>query len=87
MKKINNNISLRATLSTYSIPSIFVRAKLIIFTRSTEYLKFSSRNPLKLNKKYFGIRRKRPRYFNKKLRLKLFVSIRNKIYSIKKNKK
>jgi hypothetical protein len=87
MKRINNNISLRAILNIYNIPSIFVRTRFIIFTRSTKYPKFSSRNFLKLNKKYFGMRKKRPRCFNKRPKLKLFVSIRNKICLIRKNKK
>jgi hypothetical protein len=59
----------------------------MIFARLIEYLKFSSRNPLKLNEKYFGIRKRKPRYLNKKPRLKLFISIRSRIYSIRKNKK
>jgi hypothetical protein len=59
----------------------------VIFARLIEYLKFSSRNLLKLNKKYFRIRKKKPKYLNKKLRLKLFVSRKNRIYSIRKNKK
>jgi hypothetical protein len=74
-------------LSIPNTPSIFVRARLIISTRLTEYPKFSSRNPLKLNKKYFGIRKKKPKYFNNKPRLKSSVSIRSRIYLIKKSKK
>jgi hypothetical protein len=87
MKRISNSILLRAILSIYNMPSIFVRARPTIFARSTEYLKFSSKNPLKLNEKYFRIRKRKPKCFNKKLRLKLSVSIKNKIYSIRKNKK
>jgi hypothetical protein len=73
-------------LNTYGIPSIFIRTIPIIFVRLTEYPKFSSRNLLKLNKKYFRIKKKKPRYLNKKLRLKLSVSVRNKICSIRKSK-
>jgi hypothetical protein len=74
-------------LSIYSILNIFVRVRPAIFVKSIEYPKFSSRNPLKLNEKYFRIKKKRPRYFNKRFRLKLFVFIKSKIYSIRKNKK
>jgi hypothetical protein len=87
VKKISNNTSLRATLSIYSIPSVFVRAKPAIYARSTKCPKFSSRNPLKLNEKRFGIKRKKPKYFNKKPRLKSSVSIKSRIRSIRKNKK
>jgi hypothetical protein len=73
-------------LSTPSILSIFIRVKPIIFVRLIIYLRFSNRNPLKQNKKYFGIRKRKPRYFNKRPRLKLFVSAKNKIYLIRKNK-
>jgi hypothetical protein len=59
----------------------------MIFAKSIEYPKFSNKNPLKQNKKYFGIKRKKPRCFNKKPRLILFVSVRNRICLIKKNKK
>jgi hypothetical protein len=68
------------------VPSIFVRARPATFVRSTEYLKFSSGNPLKLNEKYFGIKKKKPRYFNKRLRLKSSVSIKNRIRLTRKSK-
>jgi hypothetical protein len=74
-------------LSIYSILSIFVRARPMIFARSIEYLKFSNKNPLKLNEKYFRIKRKKPKCFNKKPRLKSSVFIKSKIYLIRKNKK
>jgi hypothetical protein len=86
MKRISNNISLCVILSIYSMPSIFVRARPMIFARLIEYLKFSSRNPLKLNEKYFRIRRKKPKYLNTRPRLKLSVFIRNRICLIKKTK-
>jgi hypothetical protein len=78
---------LYAILSILDIPNTFVKTKPIIFTKSIEYLKFSNKNPLKQNKKYFGIKRKRPKYLNKRPRLKSFVSAKNKILLIKKNKK
>jgi hypothetical protein len=86
MKRISNSILPRVILSIYNTPSIFVRTRLIIFVRSIEYLKFSSRNPLKQNEKCSGIKKKRPRCFNKRPRLKSFVSARNKIRLIRKNK-
>jgi hypothetical protein len=86
VKRISNSVSLRAILSIYSIPSVFVRVRPVIFVRSIEYPKFLSRSPLKLNEKYFGIRRRRPRYLNKRPRLKLSVSIRSRIRSTRKNK-
>jgi hypothetical protein len=86
MKRISNSTSFRAILSIYSMPSIFVRAKPAIFARSTEYPKFSSKNPLKLNEKYFGIRRKKPRYLNKRPRLKLFVFVKSRIRLTRKSK-
>jgi hypothetical protein len=76
-----------AILNIYGIPSIFIRIRLAIFVRLTEYLKFSNRNPLKLNEKYFRIRKKKPRYFNKKPGLKSFVSIKNRMRSTRKSKK
>jgi hypothetical protein len=86
MKRINNNISLRVILSIYGILNVFVRTKPAIFARSTEYPKFSNKNPLKLNEKYFGRRKKRPRRFNKRPRLKSSVSIRSRICLTRKNK-
>ena len=87
MKRINNNISLRVILSIYGILNVFVRTKPAIFARSTEYPRFSSRNPLKLNEKCFRIKRKRLRYLNKKLRLKSSVFIKSRIRLTRKNKK
>jgi hypothetical protein len=87
VKRISNNILFHAISSIYSTPNIFVKTRLIIFARSTEYLKFSSKNPLKLNERYFGIKRKESRCLNKRLRLKLFIFIKNRIYSTRKNKK
>jgi hypothetical protein len=65
---------------------MFIRIKPAIFVRLTVCLRFSNRNPLKQNKKYFGIKKRKPRYLNKKPRLKLFVSAKSRIYLIKKNK-
>jgi hypothetical protein len=59
MKRISNSILLRAILSTYSTPSIFVKAKPIIFARSIEYLKFSNRNPLRKSNKSFVRKKKK----------------------------
>jgi hypothetical protein len=53
MKRISNNILLYAISSIYSAPSIFVKTKLIIFAKSTKYLKFSNRNLSRKNNKSF----------------------------------
>jgi hypothetical protein len=54
-------------LSTYNTPSIFVKTRLAIFARSTEYPKFSNKNPSKKNNKSFARKKK---VFAKILRLK-----------------
>jgi hypothetical protein len=58
MKKISNSILFRIISSIRDTPSIFVKTKLMIFAKLTEYLKFSNRNPLKKNNKSF-IRKKK----------------------------
>jgi hypothetical protein len=58
----------------------------VIFAKLIEYLKFSNKNPLKQNERCSRIRRKGPRYLNKRLGLKSSASVRNRIYLIRKNK-
>jgi hypothetical protein len=43
-------------LSILDTPSIFVRTRLIIFARSIEYLKFSSKNLLKKKNRNFVLK-------------------------------
>jgi hypothetical protein len=86
IKRISNNISPCIISSILDIPNIFVKIRFIIFVKSIEYLKFSNKNILKQNKKFSRIKRKKPRYFNKRLRLKSFVSIKSRIYLIRKKK-
>jgi hypothetical protein len=59
MKRISNNILLHAISSIYNMPSIFVKARLVIFARLTEYLKFSNKNPLRKNSKSFIKKKKK----------------------------
>jgi hypothetical protein len=55
-KKINNNILLHVILNILDTPSIFIKARLIISARLTEYPKFSSRNLLKKNNRNFVLK-------------------------------
>jgi hypothetical protein len=55
---------------------MFVRARPTISARLIEYPKFSNKNLLRRNRKYFMRKKKRPRHLNKRLRLKLPVSSR-----------
>jgi hypothetical protein len=87
VKRISNNILLRVISNILGAPSIFVKAKPIIFARSIEYLKFSNRNPSRKNEKYSRRKKKRPRYPNKRFGLKSPVSARNRIRLTKRSKK
>jgi hypothetical protein len=66
MKRISDSTSFYAILSIYGMPSMFVRARPTIFARSTEYPKFSNKNPSRKNEKYSRKKKKGPKHPNKK---------------------
>jgi hypothetical protein len=59
----------------------------MIFARSTEYPRSSSRNPLKQDRNNFRIKRRKPRRLSKKPGLRLLVSANNRKHLIKRNRK
>jgi hypothetical protein len=74
-------------LNILIILNTFARIKLIIFVRLTKYLKFLNKSLLRQNKNNFETKKKKPKIFNKKSRLRLIVSKNNKKYLTKKNRK